>query len=314
MKSKTKLLVSIAFSTVLFVAVINYLQQHEAPHGNLQSDIDSRVSAVKKTDTQSFDSKVVINPEVQVQSHISEPNLDSSPYPLSPTGLRVLTKIRDTFDKNFMKAQDGDARSMFLISQVIENCKYAYPHKSLDDFNDSEFAQSGQSLEIWIEAIRTLFPDCGYVNTHLPEGVLPGDWEEHWLELAAENGYPIAVLDLAAPRGYQDRKAAQDLVNISIQDEEQRHMALQHAANLVTSTTLKRDSELTRILWEYLSCKYNTICDDALFLGIFRELYPHEVKAISDASIRFHTWIESDNEIDVSQSTIMEEMFQPTTK
>ena len=144
--------------------------------------------------------------------------------------------------------------------------------------------------------------------------MLPGDWEEHWLELAAKNGHPIAILDLAAPRGYQDRKAAQDLVNIAIRDEDQRHMALQHAADLIVPTISNRDSELTRILWEYLSCKYNTICDDALFLGIFRELYPHEVKAISDASIRFQAWIESDNEIDVSQSTIMEEMFQPTTK
>lgn len=155
---------------------------------------------------------VDVSPKEKVRSppvtSVPEPDAEASGVSVTPEQVRrpsltagpeSFASLRTAFEQHYASALEGDPESMYVMSRVMANCVNAAPYQTREEFEQSEFANSGQVPEAFLDAVRHLFPDCGFINSRVPPGTSPDEWRAQWLDKAIASGHPLARLDQYAP-------------------------------------------------------------------------------------------------------------------
>lgn len=225
-----------------------------------------------------------------------------------------VSSIRQTFDENILLANEGDARSMSAIADIVRSCRSVGSIKSSEEFLTTDWVQSGQTPEIFITSLLPLIEDCSYVNKHKPDVFSSYlTWSLDWYDRAADTGDVIAQLhvlerDEPSVENYEKHSA---LLTKAVQSGDYR--AYYRAAFFFGKYGKEDDTRGVAVAtWQYLACVHHQQCNESGYLNVaaeIRQFYPWEVKSIQSNIVRIQNQIENGKPIRFSSMLSLEEML-----
>lgn len=210
-----------------------------------------------------------------------------SPYAVvSVMPSKSLDDIRDKFEDHYEEAQNGDADAMLMMFYIARNCS---PIGSIGSEEQLEAELVKLNLPaMYAGTARKLFPDCSYVNSHVPETTTPEEWGRQFLNDAAEAGNLLAKLELTMNLTPEEQtyKETASMLEDAVRTNDYRAFYL--VSDFYARYHVREgfpENELEYYKWNYLACVHHSACnEEAMRHNLTVQLLPWQVNEIMVAA------------------------------